>query len=710
MRVKDLAPEELWRSRYDSINDFERMLVREGTTIVKFYLHISGEEQLEKFRERLERTDKYWKWSKNDMKEREHWDEYQRAYEDAVERDQHAVGAVVRRARGPSLVPQLRRRARAGRDADGHGARVPGAAGGREGLRRARARRRALTAGRRPVPCLGRPPPLASRRCPASARRSRRSPPPCSSASPPRAGRGRASGPPGTAAPPTCSPPARPRSPPRSPRRGSSAPASMPGRGASPGATARGSSRRAGPSSSAAPARARFARAPAGGAALPLRRAGPRARPAAGADRRRRPRGDGLARVPRAGALGPARPPGRRSRAIIDSAVDTTHPDLAGVRVIGDARVTDFHGTAVASMAGARGNAFGVAGIFPGAPLLSIGTPLRTASLVRSISAAVRGGARVINMSLGSPSPSFAMLVEIAYAISQDVLVVAAAGNDRFTVLPDGTVNPVMFPAAFPHVVSVSSMGPMGASSDFSTSNGAVDVAAPGEGVIAAVPRGADPDGNARRLRAPGRDELRRARRRGRRRLAAGGALRARRRPGGRPAAPHRRRPPARRLGHGLRLRPDRHRRGPGGRRAPDRLDGGQRRHRVGRRPALRAAGRVPAARARAHERRAGPGRPLEGPGRRLSLPDPRSLAACASRCAPRRAPTRASRCSAACGRSIYRERGLVAASARGPGRTERAVVTNAGRRTQVGYAVVYAPGRRGRRIDAPYLLRIARS
>ena len=61
-------------------------------------------------------------------------------------------------------------------------------------------------------------------------------------------------------------------------------------------------------------------------------------------------------------------------------------------------------------------------------------------------------------------------------------------------------------------------------------------------------------------------------------------------------------------------------------------------------------------------------------------------------------------------GRSIYRERGLVAASARGPGRTERAVVTNAGRRTQVGYAVVYAPGPRGRRIDAPYLLRIARS
>jgi PPK2 family polyphosphate:nucleotide phosphotransferase len=84
VRVKQLAPEELWRSRFDSINDFERMLVREGTTVLKFFLHISKEEQLEKFRERLERTDKYWKWSDNDIKERELWDDYQRAYEEAV--------------------------------------------------------------------------------------------------------------------------------------------------------------------------------------------------------------------------------------------------------------------------------------------------------------------------------------------------------------------------------------------------------------------------------------------------------------------------------------------------------------------------------------------------------------------------------------------------------------------------------------------------
>ena len=85
VRVKNLAPEELWRSRYDSINDFERMLVREGTTIVKFFLHISPEAQLDRFRERLEREDKHYKFSVNDVRERRHWDAYQQAYEDALQ-------------------------------------------------------------------------------------------------------------------------------------------------------------------------------------------------------------------------------------------------------------------------------------------------------------------------------------------------------------------------------------------------------------------------------------------------------------------------------------------------------------------------------------------------------------------------------------------------------------------------------------------------
>jgi PPK2 family polyphosphate:nucleotide phosphotransferase len=84
VRVKELVPAERWASRYDSINDFERMLAREGTTILKFFLHISKDAQLERFRERLERTDKHYKFSANDVRERRNWDAYQEAYEQAL--------------------------------------------------------------------------------------------------------------------------------------------------------------------------------------------------------------------------------------------------------------------------------------------------------------------------------------------------------------------------------------------------------------------------------------------------------------------------------------------------------------------------------------------------------------------------------------------------------------------------------------------------
>jgi PPK2 family polyphosphate:nucleotide phosphotransferase len=84
VRVKELVEEERWRSRYDSINDFERMLSRERTKILKFFLHISKDAQLERFQERLEREDKHYKFSSNDVRERRNWDAYEEAYEDAV--------------------------------------------------------------------------------------------------------------------------------------------------------------------------------------------------------------------------------------------------------------------------------------------------------------------------------------------------------------------------------------------------------------------------------------------------------------------------------------------------------------------------------------------------------------------------------------------------------------------------------------------------
>jgi PPK2 family polyphosphate:nucleotide phosphotransferase len=84
VRVKGLVEEERWRARYESINDFERMLDRERTTILKFFLHISKDAQLDRFQERLEREDKHYKFSSNDVRERRNWDAYQEAYEEAL--------------------------------------------------------------------------------------------------------------------------------------------------------------------------------------------------------------------------------------------------------------------------------------------------------------------------------------------------------------------------------------------------------------------------------------------------------------------------------------------------------------------------------------------------------------------------------------------------------------------------------------------------
>lgn len=86
VRVHELAPEEVWRERYEHINAFERLLADSSTIILKFYLHISKEEQEERLREREADPVKAWKLSVGDWKEREHWDAYTAAYEDALNR------------------------------------------------------------------------------------------------------------------------------------------------------------------------------------------------------------------------------------------------------------------------------------------------------------------------------------------------------------------------------------------------------------------------------------------------------------------------------------------------------------------------------------------------------------------------------------------------------------------------------------------------
>jgi PPK2 family polyphosphate:nucleotide phosphotransferase len=79
-RVRKLAPAEEIERRYDQINAFERMLTENGTTILKFMLHISRQEQGERLQERLDKPDKRWKFAPGDLEDRKVWDEYQAAY------------------------------------------------------------------------------------------------------------------------------------------------------------------------------------------------------------------------------------------------------------------------------------------------------------------------------------------------------------------------------------------------------------------------------------------------------------------------------------------------------------------------------------------------------------------------------------------------------------------------------------------------------
>lgn len=84
VRVHDLAPKEVWSRRYDQINDFERMLVENNVKILKFFLHISSDEQKERFQQRIDDKDRQWKISEADFAERKFWNDYTRAYEAAL--------------------------------------------------------------------------------------------------------------------------------------------------------------------------------------------------------------------------------------------------------------------------------------------------------------------------------------------------------------------------------------------------------------------------------------------------------------------------------------------------------------------------------------------------------------------------------------------------------------------------------------------------
>lgn len=97
VRVDRLAPKKDWEPRFDEINAFEKELVDSGTTVLKFALMVSHDEQGVRLMERLDRPDKYWKFSENDLTTQAKWDDYQRAYQDVFERTstEHAPWYVI---------------------------------------------------------------------------------------------------------------------------------------------------------------------------------------------------------------------------------------------------------------------------------------------------------------------------------------------------------------------------------------------------------------------------------------------------------------------------------------------------------------------------------------------------------------------------------------------------------------------------------------
>jgi len=84
VRVHEIVSKPVWKARFEAINNFERQLVENGTIIVKFFLNISKDEQRERLQARLDDKEKLWKFDPQDLKERERWDDYMEAYEDAI--------------------------------------------------------------------------------------------------------------------------------------------------------------------------------------------------------------------------------------------------------------------------------------------------------------------------------------------------------------------------------------------------------------------------------------------------------------------------------------------------------------------------------------------------------------------------------------------------------------------------------------------------
>jgi subtilisin family serine protease len=184
---------------------------------------------------------------------------------------------------------------------------------------------------------------------------------------------------------------------------------------------------------------------------------------------------------------------------VVDSGVDPSHPEFAGrpsTTFLNDQTVDgpdEHHGTAIASLAAAPENGVGIVGVYPQAVLQSFdASPVALVSdfgAVQGIDAAAQHCPGVISLSFGGGSRSAGLENAILGAIHNGCLVVAAAGNGALQG------SPPTYPASFPHVLTVGASDQNDAVAPFSTLSAAIDVAAPGVAMVAAVPVSHDPSG-----------------------------------------------------------------------------------------------------------------------------------------------------------------------------------------------------------------------
>ena len=179
--------------------------------------------------------------------------------------------------------------------------------------------------------------------------------------------------------------------------------------------------------------------------------------------------------------------------ALVDSQLDPGHPEFQGsnTATLPELAVTSSHGTATASVAAAPVNGSGIVGVWPGARALNVPLPdtISCADSARRIATAIGQDAAVINMSYGSQGLCQPEYVALQFAVARGIVPVAAAGNE----FAEG--NPLEFPASLPHVLTVAAVGPDGRSSFFSNQSAAIDLSAPGESIMTAVPPALDADG-----------------------------------------------------------------------------------------------------------------------------------------------------------------------------------------------------------------------